>query len=1203
MKLRKLIMSGFKSFADRTELEFDDGISCIVGPNGCGKSNVVDAVKWVLGEQSAKSLRGSAMQDVIFNGSSARKPAGLAEVTLVFDNDQGMLAAPGGDADQPHETLAITRRLYRNGQSEYLINKAPARLKDIREMFLDTGVGASAYSTIEQGRVTQFLQASQEERRAIFDEAAGISKYKARRKEALRKLERVEQNLLRVQDVLEEVEKRLRSIKYQAGKARNYQTYSERLGELRSLHLLAQFHGLTQDRGRLEKQIDQVHDALAQVQARIGQLEAARSSAEVESVDLERTSRELEGQIASVGGQLTSCEQRIEMLTGRVKELGDQIVVSSGKCEGLEAKIERSRQQAAETAAGVEQIDARLTQLTDTHEQLRDRHTQAQLGINDLEQKLDEKQSSLLEAMRAASQVNNDLHRLDVRRENLQAQHDRLVQRREQVGQAADQARQQHQEVTGLAEAAQQRQQQAETHLAQAREQAGQLADSEGKLRGELADAREQRSALRSRVQALEEMHKRLEGVAGGVRKVLQARRDGQLALDVEMLGEKLDSDVAHAPIIEAALAGADQMLLTGATGELASASPQLRDILGDGGAVEVLCIDRVSSPSPAQVPADAGDCVRVADWVRCEDRLRPVVEMLLGRTLVVDSLSDALSVIGRGGGAWRLVTRTGEVVEPDGRIRLGSAGRGSGVIARRSELSSLGRQDEQLAARIEQLQQACQDTHAQREQIEQRQQQLRNEVHEAGTERVRQESRLRQVAEELEKARQEQPLIERELTSLAEEQQQLESDHEQARRRSSQLEADRAELEGQVEAMEADIRGARQDVQKIADEMTEAKVSLAQAQQQRLAITQEAAALKRQAEEMEQDLAETREQIEADRQRRVEAEQAITGAREQIETLYARQKELATEAEDVEESRRTLKERTDEIARQITEERRSSEQRGEQLSQLRVELGEVEVRVENLIARAAEEMSMQLVELYESYEHDEDRDWDAVAAEIGELREKIRRLGNVNLDAIGEQEQLEQRQQFLTGQLDDIRASRNQLDELIRRINTESRALFTETFQAVRENFREMFRKLFGGGKADILLADPEDVLESPIEIVARPPGKELRSLSLLSGGEKTMTALSLLFAIFRSKPSPFCLMDEVDAALDEANVERFSRLLADFSELSQFIVISHAKRTMSAANVLYGVTMQEPGVSKRISVRFESVDEHLEEPVGAGA
>ncbi|MHC4295098.1 MAG: chromosome segregation SMC family protein, partial [Planctomycetota bacterium] len=302
MKLRKLILSGFKSFADKTELEFDDGVSCIVGPNGCGKSNVVDAVKWVLGAQSAKALRGSEMQDVIFNGSSSRRPSGGAEVTLVFDNSSGLLQPQGDNGETPAETVGITRRLFRSGQSEYLINKTPCRLRDIREMFMDTG---NAYALIEQGRVEGFLQASQDERRAIFDEAAGISKYKARKKEALRKLDRVEQNLLRVNDILQEVEKRLRSIKYQAGKARNYQVHSQRLKELRSLYFLAQYHTLCARRVAQQERLDASADSLAQLSARIDKLEAARSAAEVESVDLERSARDVQSRIADVSGQIT----------------------------------------------------------------------------------------------------------------------------------------------------------------------------------------------------------------------------------------------------------------------------------------------------------------------------------------------------------------------------------------------------------------------------------------------------------------------------------------------------------------------------------------------------------------------------------------------------------------------------------------------------------------------------------------------------------------------------------------------------------------------------------------------------------------------------------------------------------------------------------------------------------------------------------
>jgi chromosome segregation protein len=385
---------------------------------------------------------------------------------------------------------------------------------------------------------------------------------------------------------------------------------------------------------------------------------------------------------------------------------------------------------------------------------------------------------------------------------------------------------------------------------------------------------------------------------------------------------------------------------------------------------------------------------------------------------------------------------------------------------------------------------------------------------------------------------------------------------------------------------------------------MTEAKVSLAAAEEKRAAIEAAVAELRERRDQSARDLATERSQLDLDRRRRSEAEESIRQAEAEVDRLFQRQQQLDTESEELEESRRGLQAKLEDIRRELGAKRKQHDEAADRLNALRVELGEADVRIETLISRASEEMQMDLPEQYRTYEHDEARDWQAVEAEVQELRGKLERLGNVNLDAIAEQDELEQRREFLSGQIEDVEASRRQLTDLIRRINRQSRELFSQTFAAVRENFQSLFRKLFGGGRADLLLLEPEDILESPIEIVARPPGKETRALSLLSGGEKTLTALSLMFSFFRARPSPFCLLDEVDAALDEANTERFNRLIGEFIADSQFVIITHAKRTMSTADVLYGVTMQEAGVSKRISVRFEeagrALDEQLE-PVEA--
>jgi chromosome segregation protein len=1207
MKLKKLIVSGFKSFADRTEFEFDDGVTCVVGPNGCGKSNVVDAFKWVLGSQSAKGLRGTEMMDVIFNGSATRKPSGMAEATLVFDNTHGVLQIDLRNDGQPitTDTVSVTRRLYRSGQSEYLINKAPCRLRDIKEMFMDTGVGIDAYSLIEQGKVEVFLQASQDERRSIFDEAAGISKYKARKKEAMRKLERVEQNLLRLNDILQEVEKRLRSIKHQAGKARNYQAYCEQLKELRSLHFLAQYHTLGASRGDLSARLDAATDGLSAVTVRIDQLEAARSASEVEAVDLERAARDLQGRIASLGGQITTCQERGDMLAARVKELDEQILSALGRGEELEAKIEAALRQRAQRDVQLRQLQQSGADLEDRYKAARELCAAAELQRTRLQAQLEDEKAGTIDLFRRTAQLHNEINGLGIRRENLHGQQHRLTGRAAEIedsltAELTEKARlnAKLQDVSGvLAESAR--------RLEEAREASRLAHDGEQQLRRDLSDARERRSGIQSRVQALREMQDRLEGVHAGVRRVVEARRAGKITSVRGMLGDMIETDMPHAALVEAALAGADQQLLADSFEKLAAEAPAFREILGKNSSVEVLCLDRLQ---PLCDDLDASACPlvlgRVIDQVRHEPGLAPLMWRLLGRTLAVETLDDARRAAGQLGAGCRFVTAAGEVLEADGRVRFGAAGRAAGVITRRSELAELQAALAKLDETIEQLEGRCASARNEMRHLDELQQGLRTAIYEANTERVQCQSRVSRIDEQVESLWREQPIIAGDLENLAAEIESTVRAEHDARQKAEELEDLNRRRQDATARLEKDIEDARLRQQELADQLTEMKVALAAVEEKKRSAREAMDAADRAAEALRHDLDDDRKQIDLNRQRKNDAAEAIEQAARQVDALYAEQQTLGTELDEVEQSRTGLTEKLDEIKTLLAERRKEHAAAAELVNQIKIELGEVDVRIENLISRAAEEMGMDLLVLSQKYRHDDRRDWQAVDNEIRELRAKIERLGNVNLDAIAEQDDLEKRHEFLGGQVKDVNDSHQQLQNLIQRINKESREMFLRTFEEVRGHFQVLFRKLFGGGKADIQLINPEDVLESGIEITARPPGKETRTLTLLSGGEKTMTALSLMFSIFKCRPSPFCLLDEVDAALDEQNTERFSKLIAEFVATSQFLVISHAKRTMATADVLYGVTMQEPGVSTRISVRFEDAERHITqdaEPVGA--
>ena len=1195
-------MAGFKSFADKTEFEFHDGITCVVGPNGCGKSNIVDAMKWVLGEQSAKTLRGSEMQDVIFNGSVMRKASGMAEVTLVFDNSDGVLNPPvEGDAMAEGE-VSVTRRLFRSGQSEYLINKAAARLRDIREMFMDTGIGADGYGVIEQGRVEMFLSASDDDRRQIFDEAAGISRYKARKKEALRKLERVEQNLFRLNDILAEVEKRLRSIKLQAGKARSYTEHSLTLKELKSLHYLAQYHAFSQQRGGLQQRTDTLKDQLAAAIAQGERLERTRHGTEVEAADLEGVGRRLQEQLAGVTGGAATGRERIEMLTSRAAELGEQIIAASRRCEELEAKGQTVSHEIVQIQKQLTETDISRRRLNDRRRTVDDEAESVGAEIRRLQTTLEDAKDIAVELMRQAAHLHSDIQTGDVRCENLTHQHQRLADRAEQIARAVEQLTEHRKadldklsDVTARIEADQ-------AELADTRRQADGANDHLRKLQAHQSETRERRTGLRSRMDALDEMLTELEGVGAGTKEVLAAARRGELSGIAGMLGDFIETDIDHALVVEAALAGADQYLLADCWADVQA--DRLTEMLADKGAIELLRMDHLGA---LQDDFDVSACpavrARVIDWVRFDRWLSPVMWRLLGKTLIVETLADAAEVSKHASAGCRFVTLAGEVWEPDGRVRLGSAHGSTGVITRRSELADLRRQLMQLDSRLARLAEDCRAADVRCGELNENIGRLETRLQQANAERIEIEGGLARIAEQTNQHRCEQPVVAAELRSLQEEIDALVACRRQAEAQGEQLQRDQADRERQVEQLNGQLAEAQRRQGQLADELTELKVSLVQVEEKAQAMSNAHASLAERREHMQQDLTAQRGEIQTARRRRDEAQQTIERTRQEVASLEEKRVRLEQDAADHESSRMSLVQRLQEIRRQIEQQRANQDAVKEQTGGVRMETGELDVRRENLISRAADEMGMDLLELYPGYEHDEHRDWNAVEADIHDLRGKIERLGNVNLDAIDEQQELQERQEFLSGQLADVAGSQKKLTDLIDRLNADSRERFIETFRAVRENFQEIFRKLFGGGRADLMLADEENVLESRIDIVARPPGKELRSLTLLSGGEKAKTALALIFSFFKSRPSPFCLLDEVDAPLDEANTEQFARMLRDFTAQTQFIVISHAKRTMSMVDVLYGVTMQEPGVSKPIAVRFEDAHELAEqgEPVAS--
>ncbi len=1225
MKLAKLELSGFKSFADYTEFLFDDGITSIVGPNGCGKSNVVDAVKWVLGEMSAKSLRGDAMMDVIFNGSGGRKPMGMAEVSLTFTNEDRRLPM---DA----ETVKVTRRLYRDATSEYLINNQAARLKDIRELFLDTGIGVDAYSLIEQGRVAALLDSNSYDRREIFEEAAGISRFKQRKKEALRKLEKTDQNLAQSQLVLEEVEKQLRSVKVQAGRARSYQEYAGRLKELRSAYVMQEYDGLHKKVVAVNEQLADVVDNLAAARRDMEAKRNRQADLQMELEGAQEATRKAERELLAGQSEQASLQQRGEFAREQIRQLSEQRELLAARQGEMTERLAARQAEVKKHQEALGAVDQKLREHEAEVAEAVFRQEQASKAIAGLNRSVDEHKSKAIDLMRQIARLHNDINGLKINQENLANQKARLELRKGQIDAQIAEFKAKVAELEGRKAELAARSAALQEEAAKVRTEQQANNQKMAAISQDLSRAREHRSGLKSRQGVLNDLQSKREGVSEAVRGILKCREKGEGFGYVKgILADLISTDLEHAAVIEAALGDLQHAVIVSDSAALLADREVWQKLAGR---VTVLAADRMlayqdgwevgsavrsavrstgfSLSDGAQVGTEAEQAkacttnartpsVCAVDLVKCENDASLLVHQVLGRTLIVATLAEAWALAAaapRGGGAgeYRIVTRAGEVVAGDGSLMLGDISKRGGMISRRAEVARLAWELEDLEKSIAELTAQIAQCDQNSRALDTRQQDLRGQIYQTDSQRAEVSAQLQQAGGQLQRTASEAPLLAGEIESIcrqagsaAERQKELET-------KAAVVEEEQKKVEAVVHELGSQLIVRQHEVSELAEAATRARVAMGQVQEQRSGISRELATARVAASQAELELQRLAGEMETVAARIADAQKTIADMAGKLEQLggkiAAAAAELATHTARVAELRGEFTQ----VAAGMEGVQAQIEAHARSEHELALAKNELSVRIETLIEHTMEELQINLHDAYAAElekrktQPETPTDWDAVAAEINELKGKMARLGNVNLDAILEQSQLEERQASLQGQLTDIVDAKAQLEELIGKINEDSRQRFAESFAAVRAEFHEMFRRLFGGGKADLILENPDDILESGIEIMARPPGKEPQSMSLLSGGEKTMTAVALVMSIFKSKPSPFCILDEVDAALDEANTTRFAAIIQDFLSHSQFIVITHNKRTMSVANTLYGVTMQEQGVSKRVAVKFDT-------------
>ena len=1179
MYLKALEMVGFKSFAERTKLVFEPGMMAIVGPNGCGKSNVSDAIRWVLGEQSPKALRGGAMTDVIFNGTDQAKPLAMAEVSLTLTDCEAVLGTE-------YNEVTVTRRVFRSGEGQYFINKAPCRLKDIQRLFMDTGLGTNSYSVMEQGRIDQILSSRPDDRREVFEEASGISKYKADKKEALRKLEHTEANLLRLGDIIKEVKRQIISLQRQVGKAKRYKSLQD---QLKGCDLWLGRNRLAE----LDAAVTALETELKGHAAREEELRAGVETAENHANGLRQNMAEVEGRIAAAmdaaaeaAGALQRARELIRANQERAQEL-----------ESLSQRDSRETESArASRTAHQDELDTLKKDLiaaTDAHETARVELEQKQAALAALDQETAALRRGLQELRTEALDLETRLARLQNEWNEIEARERTDLIRRERFAAEkaeAERAVESFAERLGLM-AAQRGQKQAGAEAAQRQvedlkqsqaDRAAQAAD----LQRELARLGSAAAAREAQVNLLAKSRAEARGFSAGAKKLLEntAVPGVNPKAILGSLAEKVRADKAHQLALEAVLRSWLDAVLVRDAGAAREIARQLQ--AAKGGALRLLA---AAGAGGNGTPAGAGE--PLLDHVKAPAELGGLLRRLLGAVRVVAAAADVPAEVPAEG---VYVTRDGLVVRGDGSVEFWAPGENeSNPLAREHQLAEwqedLERLRRESAAARERAEALRQDEEAAREALAAAQAALEDHRREMALA----EGEIRMVEREAKQAGERAETIGWELDALV---QKTGAGTQRRTQMAGEMEAIRtrqAEVRAQTAADSEKLRQREDERNARLEAATECRVALSGYKQQLDGLRARGEPLEARIRELETLIRERAEGIDSYRERIAALARASAEAEGRIGPLEA---EGARRQAELLEARAQRDRRNAELAQSDADlhaQRAALDAVREQRNGVDIQLARQRLHRQNLVERMSAEYGLQPADVLKAREPEweagaQPADREALETLVAEIRTKIQSMGPVNLVAIEEHQELEERFAFLSQQNDDLVNAKQQLLDLIRKINDTTTSLFTETFNQVNENFQELFKQLFGGGNAKLVLVDEENVLDSGIEIIARPPGKKLQTVSLLSGGERTLTAVALLFSLFKVKPSAFCLTDELDAALDDSNIARYLEMLKGFIAKTQFIIITHNRQTIGSADALYGVTMEKQGISKIVSVKF---------------
>lgn len=1189
--LSALELAGFKSFADKTRFDFPDGITVIVGPNGSGKSNVVDAIKWVLGAQSAKALRGKEMIDVIFKGSAStgRKPANSAEATLFFDNSQQQLAV---DAKE----VQVTRRVYRSGEGEYLINGQACRLRDIRDLFRGTGVGVDAYSLIEQGKVDRMLQASPKDRRVIFEEAAGISRFNAKKVEAARRIERVDQNLFRLKDIVDEVRARLNTLKSQATKAQRFREMTTRLHALRLRLGWTEYSELLAKAEAAQFSLAKLTSQHASQQA---ELELARHNAQ------------------SAEQELHAVAERCQRVEAVLQDALQRIAVGLNQQDSLRLRLSENQSEQARQAARLAALRSRATSLQSEVSSVADQAKKAQAAYDQAKLRADR-------ALEQLTQLKQQLAARSQRRDELRKQQLGIL--RDVSNRAAEVASHKNalaellqwvlateQQLADNQQAEQTARRTAEMAASRLKQIHEQTASSEVELtrnkqeleqhRQQLSASQEDAAVLQGRLEGaserlhiLEQLEQHLEGVDAGARYMLSLARqssDPALRSVRGLVAELLEVDVDLAPLVDTALGHKANALVLD-DGQLIQ---QVRNRQLDiPGRLTLMRLDRLPTRrfgEKVQLDGVRGVIGRADRMIDCHADFAPLFRYLLGTTWMVDSLDTALELAHFRGASLRFVTADCQLMESDGTLTIGALQSSAGLVSRRSEIQNTRAEIDDTKLKYQRALGEIERMSGRATKLAPVVLELEQQAKSLEKELAHQQAAAQSAVGRLDELERANGRLSSALIEAQGKRSLLENNIIQATSRVEQLQRSLSDIEAELSLCEASVAEFASQMSTANEEQTAARIELARIEQRLESANATLQQSTRNQQERVQAVTEAQQESERLRRKQSNSELEILRLTSELAHDYLISEAEESNLEGLASSASELRRARSAAAKRLDATSRSIDKLSGQCLAAQSEWERYRESSQTLIKRFNEDYAIDYDQLCQAEVIVDPDELQQLDEEAAGLRQDVAAVGEINMAALAELDELQSRYDFLNGQYEDLQAAKESLQRIIHKINADSRRMFMETLEIIRENFQKLYRKSFGGGNADIVLEAGEDVLECGIDIVATPPGKTELSNSLLSGGEKALTAVALLLAIFQYRPSPFCVLDEVDAPFDEANIGRFVNVLTEFLDWTKFIIVTHSKKTMTASTTLYGVTMQESGVSKQVAVRFEDVND----------